>query len=180
MLVLSTFALAFWTRKYLSDQIAQQRKVDSAALVRQLHDRFFDEPRMRECRRRTSQLLRDGKRIEWKDDDLLVFFESMGLYTVSGLLDSRMVWSEFCWEVVRYHRALEGEMRRLRKEVNDSTLYADFDKLDTMVLEIDARERKLPKPQDARPGENEIKRFLAEESGLEVSGGENMKDKRYI
>lgn len=160
LLVIGTLVAVQW-------QVWQQRQINSANNVVILHDRFGSRI-MQTCRKELSEFLLKKGDLQQKNDDVLVFFETMGLLTRKGVLDKEMVWSEFCWEVVRYYLALtepKNQIKRLRDEAKDYTLYGDFEWLYNELLKIDCKYRKM-KPEVARPNPSEVQGFLQDESTL--------------
>lgn len=165
ILVIATLAGVYW-------QLRLQRILYSADTLMKLHERFES---MAEQRRDFSRILLkkydSGVRmlIKLSNDDVIVFFETMGLLTHKKTLDKNMVWNEFCWEIVRYYGALtypENQIERLRKETNDSTLYDNFIWLNSEMLKIDSRRRKKT-IREVTPNEEDVDQFLKEESTLE-------------
>lgn len=160
ILVIGTLVAVQW-------QIWQQRQINSANNVVILHDRF-ESRIMQKCRKDLSDLLLKKDDLQQKDDDVLVFFETMGLLTRKGVLDKEMVWNEFSWEVLRYYLALtepKNQIKRLRDEAKDTTLYELFEWLYNELLKVDCKRRKM-RPEVARPNASEVQIFLKDESTL--------------
>jgi 3-deoxy-D-arabino-heptulosonate 7-phosphate (DAHP) synthase class II len=109
-----------------------------------------------------------GKWIDQRDDEVLVFLETLGLLTRQRILNEDMVWSEFCWEVVRYYAALtrdRNQITHLREASHDKTLYAEFEWLSNRLLELDCLQREVSR-EVVIPNQAEISNFLDDEIAL--------------
>ena len=160
LLVIGTLVAVQW-------QVWQQRQINSANNVIILHDRF-ESKILQNCRKKLSQLLLRKGDLQQEDDDVLVFFETMGLLTRKGILEKEMVWNEFCWEIVRYYLALtepKNQIATLRANASDHTLYENFEWLYKELLEIDAKRRKVT-PEIAKARPKDVQEFLIGESTL--------------
>ena len=118
-LVLGTLIAVIW-------QARQQGRINSANTVMILHDRFESSP-MKAYRKRLASALSSNEEIQQRDDQILVFFETLGLLTHQKILNNEMVWNEFSWEVVRYYLALEVHINSYREKSHDPTLYSEFE-----------------------------------------------------
>ena len=160
VLVIGTLVAVWW-------QVRQQREINSANTVMRLHDRF-ESSIMRNHRIQLSTVLSSGETINQRDDQILVFFETLGLLTHQGILNVDMIWNEFCWETVRYYAALTRPTNRiaqLREDSHDKTLYSEFEWLNKRLLEIDCKKRGVGQ-EVVLPNQLEIKSFLEDECNL--------------
>jgi len=123
---------------------------------------------MRNQRKQLCLTLKMGKWIDQRDDEVLVFLETLGLLTRQRILNEDMVWSEFCWEVVRYYAALtrdRNQITHLREASHDKTLYAEFEWLSNRLLELDCLQREVSR-EVVIPNQAEISNFLDDEIAL--------------
>lgn len=138
-------------------------------MVMLLHDRF-ESSTMRAHRKRLATLLLSRGELKQADDQVLIFFETIGLLVHKRVLYSDMVWNEFCWEVVRYWEALTtpvNQISRLREAAKDKTLYCEFEEMNERLLRIDCKRRGVGLDV-ARPNRTEINEFLNDEGKLDV------------
>ena len=156
-LVLGTLIAVIW-------QARQQGRINSANTVMILHDRFESSP-MKAHRKRLASALLSKSEIQQRDDQILVFFETLGLLTHQRILSKEMVWNEFSWEVVRYYLKLSNQIELWRKESHDPTLYSEFEWLYNCLIYLDCKKRGV-RPEVANPNEREIHTFIEDESQL--------------
>lgn len=89
-------------------------------------------------------------------EDVLDFFESIGVYLKRGVLDEQLISECYCYWIVRYHAFTKDYVPRRRKELGSSEYWKHFDELDACM-------RKL-NPEELGDYSNEQRRkFLAEE-----------------
>jgi hypothetical protein len=157
VLVLGTLITVIW-------QARQQGRINSANTVMILHDRFESSP-MKAYRKRLASALATQSTIKQRDDQILVFFETLGLLTHQKILNKEMVWNEFSWEVVRYYLALQTHITSYRSKSHDPTLYSEFEWLFNCLIYLDCKKRGVS-PDVATPNEGEIQEFIEDESEL--------------
>jgi hypothetical protein len=63
------------------------------------------------------------------EEFVAMFFEDLGNYVVQGALPMRFVWSQYSYEVEHYWPMFEKEIRQIRHDRHDKTLYINFEKL---------------------------------------------------
>ena len=160
VLIVGTLITVYW-------QARQQRRINSANMVMSLHDRFQSE-RMVGHRRRLSTFLLASDNDAEPPPEVLMFLETIGLLVHEGVIELRMVWNEFCWEIVRYYKAVRHPADRLaamRSRHHDSTIFSELEWLYTRMIELDARHRTII-TRDAEPGLDDIRNFLKDEAQL--------------
>jgi hypothetical protein len=160
ILAAGTLAAAYWQAK-------QQRRINSANMVMMLHDRF-ESTVMKSQRKQLATAIAARKQVEQKDDEILVFFETIGLLTHQHVLSEDMVWNEFIWEIVRYYSALTkpyDNIANLREASHDKTLYSEFEWLFNRLIDLDCKKRGVGK-EVAIPNAEELKTFVTEETSL--------------
>lgn len=159
-LVLGTLIAVIW-------QARQQGRINSANTVMILHDRFESSP-MKAYRKRLASALASKSTIEQRDDQISVFFETLGLLTHQKILNKEMVWNEFSWEVVRYYLALKEHIMSWRDKEHDPTLYSEFEWLFNCLIYLDCKKRGISR-EAAKPSDRDVQEFINDESKLTPS-----------
>lgn len=135
------------------------RTLLAVQLAMEFDKRFSSEDMLCERQSLASCLL-DGRD---PDSKLLDFFESVGHYAKRGLLDQETLWNDFSYFVIRYWPLLKDFVRRERTAGDgDPELYANFEWLNGMMLEREAR-RHRKRVDEVTPSKAELDRFLKEE-----------------
>ena len=91
---------------------------------------------MRRARRAAANGLKAGRSDDV--DDVLDFFETVGLLVQRGALDAEMVWSSFEYWIRFYTHIADSYIRKTRQE--DGATWLNLIELRDTVLRIDARE----------------------------------------
>jgi hypothetical protein len=166
----STFGLAvfslvavgvsYWGIKKQTESFAMSVSAD---LCLKLTDRFDSEP-MIKIRNLAARALMGQTDLD-AADDIFDFFETVGLYVRKNALDKEIAHSMFFHWVNLYWHA--GRSHILKSRERSSGIYADFENLYNMVLKIEMRD--YPKSRDINPTEEEIIKFLKQETTPESS-----------
>jgi hypothetical protein len=146
----------------------QNRLIHSSETVRALHKEWSDAY-FRRRRRALARSLKNGQGIEKDGEEVLVFFETMGSLVHRGVLDKKLVWNEFAWDITHYWMACRhprNEIQGWRDECADPTLWSEFEWLYHEVIRIDARKRRIPQAR-AEPSVVAVNEFLDSEATLE-------------
>lgn len=135
-----------------------------------LDDRFNDTE-MRQARLAAAKSILDilEKRTDKTNEDVeevLDFFETVGLMTHKGALDDEMVWNTFFYYLHPYCCSADEYIKTKMQKEQDSTIYQELMWLDKRIVAIDKRKRggiylDLSKEQ--------LKKFLEEEANLHTS-----------
>ncbi len=130
-----------------------------------LSDRFDDVRMMRSRKRLAEQLLRDAPHEDIRED-VMNFFEDMGLFFELEYLDERFVWGTFSFYVTRWWSACKDYIieERIRQN-SDQSLFSKFGCLAERVYEIGVKELKRTRAEQ-EPSPDEIRDFLLDESRL--------------
>lgn len=131
-------------------------------LIIKLDERFNSEE-MQKARQDAAKSLLD--KTYTGADDMLDFFEMIGLLTRRGALDEKMVWHTFFYWLHRYWCSANEYITKERRE--DFTVWADLNYLHSRVVDIEKRERRCT-DSDLLLSEDSIKEFLEEESNLRI------------
>lgn len=120
---------------------------------------------MRSRKRLAEQLLRDAPHEDIRED-VMNFFEDMGLFFELEYLDERFVWGTFSFYVTRWWSACKDYIieERIRQN-SDQSLFSKFGCLAERVYEIGVKELKRTRAEQ-EPSPDEIRDFLLDESRL--------------
>lgn len=164
-LVLVTMALVFVTWRALVKQLAIAR--DQMRVENQLKNReLFDGKRMSAQRVALATQLLRRSRHEAVREDVMNFFEDMGMLLRRGYLDSEMMWETFSYYSVRWWEACEDYVREERRQKgNDQTLFEDFEYLANKMYQMGEKRLGLSKTEQ-KLSQEEIEEFLREETRL--------------
>jgi hypothetical protein len=77
--------------------------------------------------------------------DVANFFEEVGYFYRSGVLQAESVWHTFGMAARVYWAAYGPTVRKMREEQDDPTVYEDFERLDRLVSDLSG-ERGMPPP----------------------------------
>lgn len=73
--------------------------------------------------------------------DVLDFFDDLGVLLEKKVVPIELLWSGFCYWVLRYRILLKDYINWIRKEENDPTFYCDFENLFKRILKREEKER---------------------------------------
>jgi [ribosomal protein S18]-alanine N-acetyltransferase len=99
-------------------------------------------------------------RVEAHADQVLGFFEDLGLLLRRGIASKHFVWAMNCYYILRYWQALQGYIEWVRAARGDSTYYAEFEFLYGRMC---AYELKVTKKRSVTWTRTEIREFLIDE-----------------
>ena len=138
-------------------------------LLTELFDRF-NEDNMWEKRSKASKFLiekSDQTQFSEKEDpdldDILDFFEMIGLLMKRGALDPTMVWNTFFYHFNGYYHGAKNYMDWCIETKDDQTLWENVYFLYNHLIKIENKKRPVNKRRDF---ENEWKDVLKEEADL--------------
>ena len=119
----------------------------------------FDDDKMRTTRRAAAEaLLRDEDKGDV--DDVLDFFEMVGMLLRRGALDDFMVWHNFFYWIHGYYLSNSDYIAESRSV--DPTIWADLVELYKRMASIEKKERQCS-DQQLQLTEKELTEFLEEE-----------------
>ncbi|MFA6164479.1 MAG: hypothetical protein WC685_13750 [Methylobacter sp.] len=122
-------------------------------------DANFGEDKMRTTRRAAAEaLLRDEDKGDV--DDVLDFFEMVGMLVRRGVLDDYMVWHNFFYWIHGYYLSNSDYIAESRSV--DPTIWADLVKLYRRMVSIEKKERQCS-DQQLQLTEDKLTEFLEEE-----------------
>jgi hypothetical protein len=123
----------------------------------------FDAPRMRFARHLFAEAhLRKDKSDEI--EEILDFFEVLGLLVRKKAVDQDVVWNSFSHWILRYGNLADTFIKSRRIKESDNTYYEEFEGLVSIMKKIDCKKRFL-KSFDGFT-EKQINDFLSEEKDL--------------
>lgn len=118
----------------------------------------FGNDRMLTARRLASKALRSDDPSD--ADDVLDFFEMIGLLVRRGALDKYVVWHNFFYWIHRYYLSAQDYITAIQKE--DPTIWADLVELHRSLVLIEKKERRCT-DSNLQLTEAELTEFLEEE-----------------
>lgn len=152
--------IGFGATVYFGHQQQENAKASLAVTLALRFDDQFDTDLMRDCRRDTAKALLAGK--EPPDDDLIGFFDTVGLYTKRGYVDIEVIWNEFGYYLLNYWPTAKTYVTTVRAD--DETYFDNAEWLYQQVLKEDTlRHHGKPSPL---PTKAELEDFLWNEANL--------------
>jgi len=122
-------------------------------------DANFNNDMMRTTRRAAGkELLHDKDKGDV--DDVLDFFETVGMLIRRGALDDFMVWHTFYYWIHRYYVSNSEYIAKSR--VEDHTIWFDLVKLHKIMVSIEKKERQCP-DEELQLTKEELTEFFKEE-----------------
>lgn len=130
----------------------------------------WDSDRMRKNRKDLSTylLLKLNGELEKNSpsaqDDVLNFFEELGMALKQKYLDMDMVWQAFSHYILYYWSSNHAYIDKDRKDSNDSTYFSEFQYLFEQMYKIEIKKKlrvKIP--------EDKLKEFLESEENLTLT-----------
>jgi hypothetical protein len=150
---------AFWRQLGLA---REQMRVE---IQLKQEDRFDSEP-MVQARSSLARLLLRRAAHEEIQEDVMNFFETIGMLLRRRYLDREMVWADFSFHALRWWTACKDYIREERaRKGNDATIFQDFESMVDALYVIE--QVKLRKSRaDLEPSADSISEFLREEAAL--------------
>ncbi len=125
-------------------------------------DERFNSLEMLKKRKTAAKLLKEGNFTDV--EDVLDFFEMVGMLARRGLLDKTMVWATFSYWIIHYYH-LTKEYIKIRQKAS-STLWNYFEELFSLVSKVELKEQKIR--INKIPTKKELDDFIKEESTLVI------------
>jgi len=125
------------------------------------NDRFFENEAMKIVRRKAANGILTGKNEEV--DDVLDFFEEIGLLLKRKAIDEKFVWHSFYHWVHRYYFLTKSYVDTVRKD--DDTIWEDFVWLHDRISNYEKKRRNCS-DQDLDLEESDLKEFLQDEMNV--------------
>lgn len=163
---------AFWTAVgaigaivalyFIYRQLTHAKNIAALEFLLKLDERFSSSE-MRKSRRKLAEVLTDNPddyiKIDEIADDVLGFFEDLGIMVRKKTIPEDLAWQMNCYYVLRYWDLLSKYISWVRKERDDLTYYSEFEYLYRKMLRLE--ERMVGKKITLRP--NELQGFLEDE-----------------
>ena len=144
-------------------QLAASRDVAAYEFLRREDDKFSSKE-MRRDRSKLAMILflrpTDFEEIDIYADDILGYFEDLGLMLRKGLAPQYFVWTMNCYYVLNYWTVLTEYIEWARKDKDDQTYYSEFEYLYKKMFKL---EKKLTKKKTIKFAQDECREFLKEE-----------------
>gem|GEM_PF-437367 len=146
-------------------QIRTAKRLSSVQVLI-IYEQKFDSGDMLAARSKlATQLLNKAPHQEMQED-VLNFFESIGLLLRLKCLNKEMVWANFSYFAIRWEYVCKDyikEERRLKD--NDTTIFEEFEGLVKVMYDMEIKKRKKTREQ-ITPSSEKIQEFLTDEKGL--------------
>jgi len=149
----------------------RQSKVSKDDLKIRLELNFidrFDSPTIKEARKNLAkQLLSHASHYDIKED-VMNFFEDLGLLLKEKRLDEKLFWGNFSFYAIRWWIATKDYITEERKKYNnDTSLFSDFEYLAGKIYKMEIKE--LGKSSaELQPDSEEILIFLKDEANFQI------------
>jgi hypothetical protein len=162
-------AIASWvlvgiTFYLISNQIQISKNDLQVRIQLNFEERFESESFIRIRKNSSSQLLMK-KGFKGIHEEILNFFESIGMLLRKKYFDEEMAWIGFGYYAIRYWEAYKEYIHAERARVKDDTLYTEFEFLKDQMYAIEMLKRKLTQ-EEIKIKPEEITDFLSEECNL--------------
>jgi hypothetical protein len=147
-------------RQILLSTAEEQRQIQLYLELR----REFDSSSLRSARKLFAEQILDGKPHDEMKQEILTFFEDVGMLVRRKYLDREMVWDTFghfakmWWSACREYIAREQSYMG-----SDPFFFGDFKYLVEQIYEDDVRKRLKPRA-DLEPSPSAVESFLATEA----------------
>lgn len=129
---------------FIGQQIRLQSHANMLAALTGIQDRW-NSPELIVARARTCEHWRaQGPYFENAEETVCAFFENLGLYVEQKVVSRGIAWEMYSYYVEHYWTMLEREIRDIRRENDDYTLYCHFQKLDSALKEYGLRRGVVP------------------------------------
>lgn len=151
-----------WALIYAKSQLKQAREADRVQHLLRFVELFETEPLVSNRKGMAAKRLKDVREPP-ELDNILNFFETIGMLVKRGYLDEHDVWSSFSYWMFNIFADARESIEQEQKE--DPTFYSDFSALMKRMSNIEAAEHGLAD----RPSQEEIKEFWQYE--LELTSG---------
>jgi len=157
---------AIFTLVLIFHQIRTSRMIAAADFLLKLVDRF-DSKEIRSSRKKLMTIIKENPKDNQKIDtcrEVPDFFDDLGLLLKKKVIPIELIWSSFCYWILRYHELLKGYIDWVRKRDRDPTYYDQFEYLndETLKFEEKSRRRKI------RLTSKQVEEFINEEKQLEI------------
>jgi hypothetical protein len=148
-------------------QLKRSRFSQSVDLILKLEERFSDSKAMKEKRQLAGEALRSNPSSPSSDiEDVLDFFETLGLLVRRKALDEEMVWNTFYHWLHRYWLLCEPYITEKRR--TKLTLWGDYVNLEKRIVAIEWEKTKSR--DDIDLSKQELDEFINDECNLAEDG----------
>jgi len=163
-------AIAAWAGVFVTFHMAREQtdllRTDLKLRLQLKFSDRFDDVRMKGYRKRLAEQLLRNTPHEEIQEDVMNFFEDMGLFFELGYLDERFVWGTFSFYLTRWWSACKEYIVEERNRQNfDQSLFSKFECLVGRVYDIGVKELTRTR-ETQEPGVDEISEFLQDEARL--------------
>jgi hypothetical protein len=163
---MATWVAVFGTLAAVGIQFIYTRRALTADVFSRLNERW-DSPAMRGRRKALAEALLAGKATDVPPnliEDVIDFFEDLGVMVRKKWVDSDSVWGSFCTAIRHYWKACgETYVTDLRQEHRDNTFFDQFEFLTREMDKVELKRRHATPAEIALTSDN-VQDFLKEEA----------------
>jgi hypothetical protein len=158
------WAVVLVTWWLVKGQLSTAKEQRSTRLFLELRKQFDRDP-LSSARKAFAAELLDGKpHDEIHQQDILTFFEDMGMLCRRKYLDREMVWDTFGYFIKMWWSACRDYTAKERAKLNgDPFFFRDFEYLVEQICEDDVKQRRKTRAA-LEPSQSEVKAFLETEA----------------
>ncbi len=124
-----------------------------------LNKRWNSETMLKARRMVCEQYEKDHDGVSGSMEYVCLFFEELGTFTASKVLNIDLVWEIYSFEIEHYWVIANDDIIDFRQNQNDNSFYYHFERLYCRILELSAA-KKVPSSKRTR---KEVKQFIEEE-----------------
>lgn len=144
-------------------QLRQAHLQHCVDLVLKMSDKFDEEKFIKKRKVAAKAIL--NKKYKSETDDVLNFFDSLGMLVRRGAIDEEMTWHTFYYWIHRYRLAAKTYMDEERKRAQET--WDDFIELDKRMVAMEKR-KTGSMSTDIEIADEKIKEFLKDEIALTI------------
>jgi TPR repeat protein len=125
----------------------------------------FDGDRLVDARERLAKQLLRNTRHDKLQEDVMNFFEDMGMLLRRGYLDRDMVWETFSYYAKMWWSACKAYVIDERERARDKTFFTNFGEIAEQMCEDEAKRRNMTRAE-IEPSQSALAAFLEGEAQL--------------
>jgi hypothetical protein len=165
LIALSSWAIVIVTIILVTKQIRTAKK-DLQIRTLMAYEEKFDSESMLKDRKKLAEQLRDNAVHKEIRENVMNFFESLGMLLKRKAIDKKMVWGTFSYYCIYWYEISKGHIKDEQAlNDNDETLFADFRYLAETMYVLDEKEKAKKKNKEAKMDlrKQDIDRFRDDE-----------------
>lgn len=117
------------TAVYIYFQLRDRKHAQMLEILFKMRERWNSEQMYAYRKKFCDEFDCKDKNTSFADEQILGFFEDLGLYYVKKVVKMDFIWEEYSYYIIPYWRLLEQKVIQFRKEDDDETWFDKFQKL---------------------------------------------------